>query len=50
MDHLGFLFVANAFVWGAILFYVFSLMKRNNALQRDLDLLKEALRKGPNRD
>ena len=44
MGHLGYLFAANAFVWGAIIFYVFSLMKRNNALQRDLDLLKEALR------
>ena len=45
MDHFGYLFVANAFVWGAIFFYVFSLMRRNNALQRDLNLLKETLRK-----
>lgn len=42
---MGYLFAANAFVWGAIIFYVFSLMKRNQTLQRDLELLKNTLQK-----
>ena len=45
MDQINFLFAANAFVWGGILFYVFSLAKRNNELRRDIELLKETLRK-----
>ena len=45
MDGLGFLFAANAFVWGGILFYVFTLARKNAALKRDLDLLKETLKK-----
>ena len=45
MDNLGFLFAANLFVWGGILVYVFSLMKRNRTLQKELDLLKETLHK-----
>jgi CcmD family protein len=45
MDNLGFLFAANLFVWGGIVFYLLSLMKRNRALKRDLDLLKETLGK-----
>ena len=45
MSHLGYLFTANAFVWSAIIFYVYRLMRRNDALQKDLDLLKETLRK-----
>jgi CcmD family protein len=45
MDNLGFLFAANAFVWGGILFYVFTIARRNAALRRDLDLLREILKK-----
>ena len=45
MKNLGFLFAANAFVWGGIFLYVFSLMKRNQSLKRDLDLLKETINK-----
>ena len=45
MDQIGYLFAANAFVWLAILFYVFSLTKRSNELRRELDLLKETLSK-----
>ena len=45
MDNLEYLFAANLFVWGGIFGYVFSLVKRNNALGRDLDLLKETLKK-----
>ncbi|HIE42009.1 MAG: CcmD family protein [Nitrospinaceae bacterium] len=43
MDYLGFLFAANAFVWGGIIYYVFTLKQRNRALEKDLELLKETL-------
>ena len=45
MGQMAYLFAANAFVWGAILFYIFNLARRNNALRRDLELLKETLHK-----
>jgi len=45
MNNLQYLFAANVFIWGGIFVYVFSLAKRNNALRRDLDLLKESLKK-----
>jgi len=47
MDHLGYLFAANAFVWGGVLFYLFTLRKRSQALEKDLDLLKQIVDKGP---
>lgn len=49
MGQLGYLFAANAFVWAGILIYVVSLMKRNEALRRDLELLKETLEKDGDR-
>jgi CcmD family protein len=45
MDNLGFLFAANAFVWGGIIYYVYTLRLRNRALEKDLDLLKKTLSK-----
>jgi len=45
MDNLEFLFAANVFVWGGIIFYVYTLKQRNQALEKDLDLLKETLSK-----
>ena len=45
MKNLGFLFAANLAIWGGIVFYVFTLMKRHRALRRDLDLIKETLNK-----
>ena len=45
MKNLGFLFAANLFVWGGIFVYVFSLVRRNHSLKRDLDLIKESLEK-----
>lgn len=45
MDNLGFLFAANVFVWGGIVYYVHTLKQRNRALEKDLDLLKEAMSK-----
>jgi CcmD family protein len=45
MDNLNFLFAANVFVWGGIVFYVYKLKQRNRALEKDLNLLKETLSK-----
>ena len=45
MDNLEFLFAANVFVWGGIVFYVYTLKQRNQALEKDLHLLKETLSK-----
>ena len=45
MDNLGFLFAANAFVWAGIIYYLFTLKKRNLSLERDLQLLKEVIEK-----
>jgi CcmD family protein len=45
MDNLGFLFAANAFVWGGIIYYVYTLKQRNRSLEKDLALLKETLSK-----
>jgi len=45
MDNMEFLFAANVFVWGGIVFYVYTLKQRNQALEKDLDLLKETLSK-----
>jgi CcmD family protein len=45
MDNLGFLFAANAFIWGGIIYYVYTLKKRSRALEKDLELLKENLSK-----
>jgi CcmD family protein len=45
MENLEFLFAANVFVWGGIIFYVYTLKQRNRALEKDLNLLKEILSK-----
>lgn len=45
MNNMGYLFAANLFVWGGILGYVFSLVRRNHSLQKDLELIKESLKK-----
>ena len=45
MDNLGFLFAANAFVWAGVIFYLFTLKKRNHSLERDLRTLKEVVEK-----
>ena len=43
MDNFGFLFAANAFVWGGIIYYVYTLKQRSRVLEKDLELLKETL-------
>jgi CcmD family protein len=42
MDNFGFLFAANAFVWGGIIYYVYTLKQRSRELEKDLELLKES--------
>lgn len=44
MDNLGYLFAANAFVWGGVIFYLFRLIQQNAALKKDLDMLKATLK------
>ncbi|MEC7786690.1 MAG: CcmD family protein [Nitrospinota bacterium] len=45
MDNFGFLFAANTFVWGGIIYYIFTLKQRNRELEKDVELLKEAIGK-----
>ena len=45
MNNLGYLFAVNVFVWGGIFLYVFFLIRRSHSLKKDLDLLKETLKK-----
>ena len=47
MDNFGFLFTANAFVWGGIVYYVYTLKQRSRELEKDLELLKENLSREP---
>ena len=45
MSNFGFLFAANTFVWGGIIYYIFTLKQRNRELEKDVKLLKEAIGK-----
>ena len=49
MDNLEYLFAANAFVWAGVIYYLLNLHKRNQALRKDLDLLKQLLDKEADR-
>jgi len=46
MDNLEYLFAANVFVWGGICYYLFRIKRYQQSLQNDLDLIKEAVKKG----
>jgi len=46
MDNLEYLFTANVFVWGGIFYYLFRIKRYQRSLQNDLDLIKEAVKKG----
>ena len=45
MSNFGFLFAANTFVWGGIIYYFFTLKQRNRELEKDVEFLKEAIGK-----
>ena len=45
MDNFGFLFAANAFVWGGIIYYIFTLKQRSRNLEKDMELLRETINK-----
>jgi len=47
MDNLEYLFAANVFVWGGIFYYLFRIKRYQQSLQNDLDLIKKAVKKGP---
>ena len=49
MDNLEYLFAANAFVWAGVIYYLLNLRKRNQALRKDLDLLKQMMDKEADR-
>ncbi len=45
MDNAGYLFAAFIVVWGALFGYVFTLLRKQRQLRREIDLLKETLNK-----
>jgi CcmD family protein len=45
MDHLSFLIAAYAVVWIGVLLYVSALARRNGALERDIEELRDELKK-----
>ena len=46
MDNLEYLFAANVFVWGGIFCYLLRIKKYQQSLHNDLNLIKEAIKKG----
>jgi CcmD family protein len=45
MENAGYLFAVFAIIWAVLFVYVLSLIRRQQQLRRDIDLLKEALDK-----
>ena len=45
MENLSYLFAAFAVIWVGLLGYVFVLAQRQRRLRRDIELLKEVLKK-----
>ena len=45
MENLSYLFAAFAVIWVGLLGYVFFLAQRQRRLRRDIELLKEGLKK-----
>ncbi len=43
MNNLGYLFAAFAFIWVAVLAYVYIIARRQQALEREIRELREAL-------
>ena len=47
MDNLGFLFAAYAVVWLALFAFLVTLSRRNRALEREIEELRELLERQP---
>jgi CcmD family protein len=47
MENLNFLFAAYAAVWALLFVYVVVLSRRNRALEREIDELRQLLQRGP---
>lgn len=45
MDNLGYLFAAFAVIWVGLFAYIFFLAQKQRQLRRDIDWLKETLKK-----
>ena len=41
MENIGYLFAVFAIVWAALFVYIYSLVRRQQQLRREIDLLKE---------
>jgi len=51
MNNLGYLFAAYAFIWAAVLAYVYMIARRQQALEKEIRILQHALeRKQDQRD
>jgi len=47
MNNLGYLFAAYTFIWVAVLAYVYFIARRQRALEKELQALREALPREP---
>ncbi|MAH39183.1 MAG: heme exporter protein CcmD [Dehalococcoidales bacterium] len=47
MEHASYLFAAFAIVWVVLFGYIFTLSQRQKKLRREIELLKEVLKKEP---
>ena len=45
MDNVGGLFDAYVCVWGGSIYFIYTLKQRNRELEKDVELLKEAISK-----
>ena len=47
MGNFWYLFAAYAFVWGAVLAYIWNIAQRQRGLERDIEALEQAVRTKP---
>jgi len=46
MNNLGYLFAAYTFIWVAVLAYVYTMARRQQTLEREIQELRKALQRG----
>jgi CcmD family protein len=49
MNNLGYLFAAYTFIWAAVLAYVYTIARRQRALEREIQALQRALERNPDK-